>query len=258
MMKKFSVDNIEIACWINPHDFGAHQQSLIFIHGSGSDHTCWVHQYSKLHKKFNVVAVDLPGHGLSSGSGENEVDKYCLWVKNLLDILQLKNPVLIGHSLGAATTLKFALRYPQFVGGIVPVGAGIKMPVNQHLLDGLKSNPEEAINLMCKFSLAKATRDKFFDALKKNLSASNLDAFIGDLVACNNLDLTEVISQIHTPALLICGAEDKMTPPDFSRRIVASISGARLCLIEGAGHVVMMEKPEEFNKALSEFASSFS
>ena len=258
MIKKFSIDNINIACWINPRDFGKHKQSLIFIHGSGSDHTCWSQQYSKLHKQFNIVAIDLPGHGLSSGSGESEVDKYCFWVKKLLDVLQLKNPVLIGHSLGAAITLKFALHYPKTVKGIAPVGAGIKMPVNPLLQEGLKTNPEEAISLMCKFSLAKENRPKFFDALKKSLSNANLDAFYGDLTACNNLDLTNDIGKIRTPALVVCGMEDKMTPADFSRLIVAGISGAKLCLIEGAGHTAMMERPAEFNKALSEFASAIS
>ncbi|OPY85114.1 MAG: 4,5:9,10-diseco-3-hydroxy-5,9,17-trioxoandrosta-1(10),2-diene-4-oate hydrolase [Smithella sp. PtaU1.Bin162] len=258
MIKKFKVENIEMACWINPEDFGAHKQTLVFIHGSGSDHTCWVHQYPELHKKFNVVAVDLPGHGQSGGHGESEVDKYAHWIKKLLDVIKLSKPVLIGHSLGAATTLKFALHYPQVAGGIVPVGSGIKMPVNQLLRDGIRTNKEEAINIMCTFSLFKETRPKFFEELKKNLSDADVESFSADLTACNNLDLTDDIAKINTPALFICGAVDKMTPPDFSRKIAASIPGAKVCVIEKAGHVVMIEKPEEVNKAISEFASSLS
>jgi pimeloyl-ACP methyl ester carboxylesterase len=258
MIKKYSIDNTEIACWVNPSDFGAHERSLVFVHSSGSNLTSWSYQYSKLHKQFNIVAIDLPGHGQSGGSGENEVDNYCLWVKQLLDILRLKNPVLIGQSLGAAISLKFALHYPEALKGIVPVGAGIKMPVNPLLQEGLKSNPAEAIALMCKFSLAKENRPKLFEALRKSLSESNLETFCSDLTACNCMDLTNVIGKIHIPVCLICGAEDKMTPPDFSRRIAASISGARLVLVEGAGHTVMLEKPDEFNKALCEFASAIS
>jgi pimeloyl-ACP methyl ester carboxylesterase len=126
MLKYFNVESSKIACWINGHDFGAHEQSLIFIHGSGGDHSLWSLQYAKLHKQFNIVAVDLPGHGRSPGSGENDVGNYCLWVRKLLDGLRLKNPILIGHSLGAAITLKFALSYPQKIEGIVLVGGGIK------------------------------------------------------------------------------------------------------------------------------------
>ena len=256
MIKKFGIDNIEIACWINPGDFGVYPQSLVFIHGSGSDHSCWSHQYSSLHKQFNIVAVDLPGHGSSTGTGENDVDQYCLWIKKLLDALKLKNPVLVGHSLGAAMAMTFALRYPQDVAGIVPVGGGIKMPVNPDLLSGLKTNPALAIDLICKFSLAKENRAKLFDPLKESMSKANVDVLYGDLSACAKLDLTADIGKTNTPAQVICGMEDKMTPADFSRRIVAGINGAKLCLIEGAGHMVMLEKPAEVNMAVGKFASS--
>lgn len=258
MIKKFGVDNIEMACWRNPGDSGAHQKTLVFIHGSGSDHSMWVNQYSRMHQQCNIVAVDLPGHGSSTGSGENDVDKYCLWIKKLLDVMQLTNPVLIGHSLGAAIALKFALHYPQDIAGIVPVGGGIKMPVNPDLLAGLKTNPEVALDLICKFSLSRENRPQLFEPLKKSMSKVNIDILYGDLTACDKLDLTTDLGKINTPALVICGLEDKMTPPDFSRRIAAGITGAKISLIEGAGHMVMLEKPTEFNGELEKFATSLS
>jgi pimeloyl-ACP methyl ester carboxylesterase len=258
MLKYFNIESTKIACWINSSDFGAHKQSLVFIHGSGSDHSLWSLQYAKLHKQFNIVAIDLPGHGRSKGSGESDVEKYCLWVRKLLDILDLKSPVLVGHSLGAAITLAFARNYPQEISGIVAVGGGLKMPVNPSLMEFLKTNPTEAIDLMCKFSLAKENRPQFFDQLKKSLSQANMDVLYDDLSACNKLNLTEEIGKIAVPALVICGTEDKMTPPDFSRQIAGGINGAKLCLIEGAGHMVMMERPKEFNEALNIFALSIS
>jgi pimeloyl-ACP methyl ester carboxylesterase len=256
MLKYFNIESVKIACWINNRGFGAHKQSLIFIHGSGGDHSLWSLQYAKLHKHYNIVAVDLPGHGHSQGSGESDVENYCLWVRKLLDILDLKDPVLVGHSLGAAITLAFTRNYPQEISGIVAVGGGMKMPVNPSLLEFLKTNPAEAIVLICKFSLAKENRPQFFAPLKKNLSRANVDVLHGDLSACNKLNLTEELGKISAPALVICGAEDKMTPPDFSRQIAGGIGGAKLCLIEGAGHMVMMERPKEFNDALNVFASS--
>ncbi len=258
MIKKFSIEDREIACWINPVDFGVYPQSLVFIHGSGSDHSCWLYQYSGLYKQFNIAAVDLPGHGSSMGTGENDVDQYCVWMKKLLDVLQLKKPILIGHSLGAAIAMKFALRYPEDVAGIMTVGGGTEMPVNPDMLAGLKTNHEIAIDMMCKFSLAKDNRPKLFDPLKESMSKANVDVLHGDLSACDKLALTDELGKINTPAQVICGLEDKMTPADFSRRIAAGINGAKLCLIEGAGHMVMLEKPEEFNRAVVEFASSIS
>jgi len=202
------------------------------------------------------VAIDLPGHGASAGSGENDVDSYCLWVKKLLDHLQPKKPILIGHSLGAAIALTFALHYPKDAAGIVPVGGGIKMPVNPDLLAGLKMSPALAIELICKFSLAKENRPKFFEPLKKSLSLASIDVLHGDLSACAKLDLSGKINKINLSTLVICGAQDKMTPVDLSRQIALAIGEAQLCLIEGAGHMVMLEKPAEFNESVSKFAAS--
>ena len=138
---------------------------MILIHGSGSDHSAWSHQYARLHKYYNILAIDLPGHGRSGGSGEADVEDYCLWVKKLLDIIDLKGAMLVGHSLGAAIALRFALNYPQEIEGIVLVGGGMKMPVNPSLLEFLKTNPPvvpaEIIDLICKYSLAKENRSKF-------------------------------------------------------------------------------------------------
>ena len=94
--------------------------------------------------------------------------------------------------------------------------------------------------------------------MQKSISQSKVDVLYGDLSACNNLDLTQELGKINVPSLVICGAEDKMTPPDFSRQLVAGISGAMLEIIEGAGHMVMLERPAEFNMSLDKFAASIS
>ena len=255
MIKIIDIDDIKIACRLHPAEFAGHRQNLVFVHGSGGEHTSWVYQYSRLHKQFNMVAVDLPGHGLSTGDGESDVDRYCFWIKKLLDVLQLTKPVLVGHSLGAAIVMKFAVLYPQDIIGIVPVGGGFKLPVNPHWLAGLKTDPALTVELACKYSLAEENRPRFFEALKKSLAKARMDVFFGDLTACDKLDLTADIDRIKVPTLVVCGTEDKMTPASFSRRIAESISGAKLCLIEGAGHMVMLEKPAEFNMVLSKFAS---
>ena len=262
MLRYFNIESIKIACWVNNSDFDARKQSLVFIHGSGSDHSAWSNQYGQLHKKYNIVAINLPGHGHSGGGGEADVGDYCLWVKKLLAILDLESAVLVGHSLGAAITLRFALNYPQEIAGIVLVGGGMKMPVNPFFLEFLKTNPPvvpaELIDLICKYSLAKENRSKFSAPLQKSISQSKVNVLYGDLLACNNLDLTQETDEIDVPALIICGAKDKMTPLDFSRQLAASISSATMEIVEGAGHMVMLERPAEFNMSLDKFAESIS
>ncbi len=262
MLKYFNIESIKIACWVNKSDFDARRQNLVFIHGSGGNHSVWSHQYGRLHKKYNIAAINLPGHGHSEGNGENDVTRYGEWIKKLLDVLDLTGAVLVGHSLGAAITLRFALNYPQEVAGIVLAGGGMKMPVNPLFLEFLKTNPPEVpaevMDLICKYSLAKGNRSKFSAPLQKNLSQSSVEVLYGDLLACNELDLIQELGKIKVPALVICGVEDKMTPLDFSRKLATGISGATLEIIDGAGHMVMLEKPAEFNMALDKFASAIS
>ncbi len=205
---------------------------------------------------FNIAALDLPGHGRSEGSGEQEVAAYVEWVKKILDGLRIFNPVLIGHSLGAAICLSFVIKYDRLAAAVVPVGGGVKMPVNPMILEGLKQDPAVVIAMAAKFSVAKQNRERFSGLLMESLSLVDPGIIHGDFSACNGLDITDTVAGIRIPTLVICGAEDKMTPPSLSRFIGDRIPGAGLALIEGAGHYAMMENPEAFNEALTAFVSS--
>lgn len=256
MLKYFSVKEKNITCWTNPRDFGTHAQSLIFIHGSGSNSSTWVHQYGRLHSFFNIAALNLPGHGQCGGHGEGDIPAYAGHVKDMLDVLGLKRPVLIGHSMGAAIALYFAAQYPQYISGVVTLGGGVALPVNPDILAGLESQPDVVLDMICKFSLAKENRSKLFDTLRTSLAETNIDVLASDMQACGKVDLTSELPKITAPVLAICGTQDKMTPPAFSELIASKIAGARLLLIEGAGHMAMMEKPEEVNGAIKTFCAT--
>jgi pimeloyl-ACP methyl ester carboxylesterase len=256
MLKYFSVKENKISCWTNPHDFGAHAQSLIFIHGSGSNSSVWSQQYGRLHSLFNIAALNLPGHGQSGGNGGDDIPAYAEHVNDILSVLGLKRPVLIGHSMGAAIALCFAAKYPMAISGVITLGGGVTLPVNPDILQGLKSQPDMVLDMICKFSLAKENRSKLSDALRASLAAANLAVLASDMQACGKVDLTSELPKITAPVLAICGAQDKMTPPAFSEQITAKIKAAKLLLIEGAGHMVMMEKPEEVTAVIKTFCAT--
>ena len=253
MLKHIQVKENSMACWVNPDGFDPDRQSLVFVHGSGSNSGVWSYQYGKLHRQFNIAVVNLPGHGGSGGKGERDIAAYANHVKDLLEVLGLTHPILIGHSMGAAVTLSFAATYRQSVAAIVLAGGSATLPVNEDILNGLITNPDAALDLICKFSLAKENRPKLFDALRSSMASGGIDMMAGDMRACNQVDLNAELAKIEVPALVICGAQDKMTPPEASKALAAKIRNARLAIIEGAGHMVMMEKPDEFNHALINF-----
>jgi pimeloyl-ACP methyl ester carboxylesterase len=78
----------------------------------------------------------------------------------------------------------------------------------------------------------------------------------GDLMACDEFDITAQLEKIHQPALVLCGAADQMTPPKYSEYLHTHLSGSRLRLLNGAGHMVMLEQPEEVAGALAAFLDS--
>ena len=256
MIRFQEIGGRRIACWVNNGDFLPDRKTLVFIHGSGDDHTKWIRQYTPLKGVFNIVALDLPGHGRSEGPGEQAAPAYVEWVKKILDKFDIKRPVLIGHSLGAAICLSFVIRYGEAASAVVPVGGGVRMPVNPAILEGLKEDPAVVIGMVAKLSVAKANRDRFSGLIAEGLSGVDPGIIHGDFFACSRLDLTEDIAGIRLPALVICGAEDKMMPPAMSEFLRDRIAGARLQLIAGTGHFVMLEDPEAFNAVLTDFVNS--
>lgn len=250
------IDGVRIAFRVNEGGLAAGRKTLFFIHGSAGDHTAWEGQFAGMEDEFNMVAVDLPGHGQSGGRGEREVALYAKWVKRAVEALGLWRPVLAGQSLGAAIVLESAIRYGDMLSGIVTVGGGAKMPVNPLVLDGMKGDPSMIINSIPEFAVSKKNRERLGDLLIDNLRRADKDVAYGDFLACDRLDISGEVEQIRIPALLICGEDDRMMHPKFSIYLKEKIGGAKLVLIKDAGHFVMMEDAKAFNEALREFVDS--
>jgi pimeloyl-ACP methyl ester carboxylesterase len=250
------VNGLKIACWINTPEWQADRKTLFFIHGSGGDHSAWLHQCSALKDMFNIAALDLPGHGRSGGTGEQSVAAYVEWIRKILRAFAVEKPVLVGHSLGAAISLHYALNYGHDLAAIVPVGGGAAMPVNPLILDSLKTDPATVIAMAVKFSVAKSNRDRLSEILMKGMSSVDPMIIHGDFTSCDRHDVTAMLPRIQVPALVICGEEDKMTPPAMSQYLADHIPGARFRLIQNAGHFVFLENVEEFNREIREFVVS--
>ena len=255
-MKIQEIDGVRIAFRTNEGGFAPGRKTLFFIHGSAGDHTVWENQYAGMEDEFNMVAVDLPGHGQSGGSGEREVALYAKWVKKTVEALGLRRPVLAGQSLGAAIVLESAIRYGDMLSGIVTVGGGAKMPVNPLVLDGMKGDPSMIINSIPEFAVSKKNCERLGDLLIDNLRRADKNVAYDDFLACDRLDISGEVEQIRIPTLLICGEDDRMMPPKFSIYLKEKIAGAKLVLIKETGHFVMMEDAESFNAALREFVNS--
>lgn len=250
------VENRKISFRTGASGFRPERRTLVFIHGSGGSHADWERQITGLEGTFNIAALDMPGHGRSQGPAIQDVFEYVDFIKAFLDTAGIMTPVLIGHSLGAAICMGFAIRHGSRAAAIVPVGGGVKMPVNTLILDGLKDNPVETIATIAKFSVARANRERLSGHLVSAISMTDPATTRGDFLACDALDITDAVTTITIPTLIICGEEDKMTPPAMSEYLHHNIPGSRFHRIPSAGHFAMLENDVIFNSILTGFVSS--
>ncbi len=221
---------------------------LIFIHGAGGNHRIWENQTKYFS---NAIAIDLPGHPV--GKGRTTIDDYVEYVKKFCDRKNLRNIVMIGHSMGGAITQKFALTYPEYLKAIVLVCTGAKLKVAPIIFEEIKRNYENLMELMKNYAFSSKTPVEIKDKAVEIMKLVKPEVLYGDFEACDKFDVMEYLNRINLPTLIICGREDLLTPVEFSEYMRDNIPNAKLKVLEDAGHMVMLEKPEEFNKILEDF-----
>jgi pimeloyl-ACP methyl ester carboxylesterase len=252
-MPEVSVRCRSLAFEVRPTVFESSALSVVFIHGTGGDREDWRAQWEGLSDVATIMALELPGHGSSDPPGESEVDAYARCVTGFVDELQLRKVVLVGCSLGSAITQWIALSRPEWLTAIGLVGAGARLRVHPDFLEGLGRDSDAALSLLADFALSPKTRGRVREEVTRKYRAARPELISGDLSACNAFDVMEKLSEIAVPAQIIVGEDDRLTPVKYSRLLHERIAGSRLAIIPDAGHLVMMEQPEEFNRHMKGF-----
>ncbi len=232
------------------------KDTLVFIHGAGGSRTSWRLQEDYFSRQFNCYIIELPGHGAAQGPGAQEIKGYALWIKGALDELKASSPFVIGHSMGGAIAMDLALRFPALPKGLVLVSTGARLRTLPDILDGIKKAFPVTVRIISERSFAQQAPAEMKQAAVAEMMKNSPDVLYGDFSACDHFDVMDKVQTIHKPTLVICGDQDTATPIKYSRYLADKIAGARLEVIAGAGHRVMLEQPVEFNKRLEAFFSS--
>ena len=236
---------------------GSHQPTAVFVHGAGGDHTVWLAQFEALRAAgFDAVALDLPGHGRSGGEGDPSIEAFAHGLLSLIHDLKITRPVLVGHSMGGAIVMTATLIAPSLLDGLVLVGTGARLRVTQEFLDGLQTNFHEAVRAICRRAFSERAPAELIEHGIQSMSRTSPRVVVGDFQVCNEFDIRERLSTLTLPTLILCGSEDQMTFPKYSEYLHDRISGSILRLVAGAGHMVMLEEPEQVSQALLEFFKS--
>jgi len=221
---------------------------LVFVHGAGESHKVWTYQTNRF---TDALAIDLPGH--PDGEGENTIEGYAAFVDEFLTQRDLSSVILAGHSMGGAITLRLALKAPSYLKGIVLVATGAKLRVTSLILEGVKADFVNATKLIMNYAFSPEAPNWLKEESLRELQQIRPEVVLGDFEACNKFDTMNDIQRIKIPGLIVCGSEDMLTPVKYSEYLGKNILGSRLVVIQGAGHMVMIEKPDQVNTAIEEF-----
>jgi pimeloyl-ACP methyl ester carboxylesterase len=238
-------------------DIDKKKSTILLMHGSGLTHIVWsLHEQFYASQGFNVLSVDLPGHGNSEGPSLKSIEKISDWIKSLMLKINIEKIIIVGHSQGGLVGIDFASRYPKLIEKIVLVANSYKMPVNQDLIDLAEAGDEKAVLLMMKWGYEGSKAFIGGNPVKKIVNSARdiREVLAVDLNACNNYKNGEnAIKKINCPTLCIFGDLDKMVPVKVGLKMSEQITNSETKIISDCGHMIIFEKAFEMRKLVKEF-----
>ena len=232
------------------------RRSIVFVHGAGGNGMVWQNQRRGLDRGVNTICLDLPGHGQSHGAGCITIAEYSRWLIRFIQRLELSGPILAGHSMGGAVVIEAAIEYPEEMDGLILIGSGARLRVSSEIFQGIEANFEATASQLVQWCYGPGTSDKVIKWGLEQLLTEQPEVMLDDFKACNEFDRLSKISSIKHPALVVCGSEDIMTPPKYSHYLADNLLRATLRIIEGAGHMVMVEDAFRVNASILKFLAT--
>jgi len=252
-----------------PHD----GTPIVLLHGVTIDSRIWVKQLDALPRLgFRVVAFDTRGHGSSKcGDSGHSIENLTFDVRTMLQELDLHDAILVGHSMGGVAVQAFASQLTadahEHVRGLVLLSSLAKTQVSAaRRLRALTESMSERFDfarimsnhdvgtMLARLGFGRDPQASHVELVRQMLAECSAETSRDALSVLLAMDLTPHLEQIDLPTLIICGSADMLTPRFESKRIARLIPGARMVMIEGAGHTIMLERPDELEEVLVDFS----
>ncbi|MCB8985973.1 MAG: alpha/beta hydrolase [Ardenticatenaceae bacterium] len=230
----------------------AGRPSLLLLHGAGGSHLVWPREILRL-PETAVYALDLPGHGRSSGPGCDTIDAYADVVADFLAACRLEQVVLAGHSMGGAIAQTLAVRGQTQVRALVLMGTGSRLRVNEVILGRILPDFAAAVDTINRFAWSADTPPPLVTHGRSFLADTDPQVMYGDFVACNTFDISPELPNITCPTLVLAAEDDHLTPVKYGRFLADHIPHSQLIVLPHAGHMMMVEQPTAVADAIRQF-----
>lgn len=232
-------------------------QEVLLLHGWGSSFDVYNGIMNTLKDRCRLIALNFPGCGNSDTMHSPwNLDDYCNFVIKFIKLLNLNNPILIGHSHGGRVILKLTasgmLNPPKIIlldsAGLIP---------KKSLKQKLRAKSFRAIKTVLSLPVVKNYSEDLLNKARRHYGSADYNAapevLRKTMVSLVNTDLRDILHQIKCPTLLIWGENDTATPLSDAKIIESKISDAGLCVIKGAGHYSFCENPYQAHAILNSF-----
>ncbi len=247
---------------------------VVLLHGFPLSRRMWDAQIAALRSSCRVIAVDLRGFGESGlGPGDAEsgvpMERYAADVAALLDGIGVDEPVVLaGFSMGGYVAWQFALNYPERLRGLMAIDTRAAADTDE--ARAVRLEMADSIHRMGIEPVVRAMTPKLFAAtsLKERpeavasvqeilRSSSPAAVAAAQRGMAGRPDVTGRLGEIGVPSLVVCGAEDAISPPAEMRSIAEGLPEAEYVEIAGSGHMTTAEAPEQVNAAMAGFVAKF-
>jgi len=259
---KLSVNGCETHIATGGKKFDKRLPCVLFLHGSGLDHRAWALQTRWFaYHGFGVLAPDFPAHSLSKGEACISIEESAQWLVSLLEVVDVKQAHVVGHSQGFLTALELSKLMPSLVKSLIGIGTAAAIPVNPTLIATAKKSTVKATEMMLQWGFGNQMQKGTSPtpgmqpiAIGRQIMQANPLAV--DLQCCADyISGDEVLSSIKSPAAMILADQDKMTPLKAGLAVAKNLN-AELTVLKDYGHMLPIEAPKEVLAALREFVTN--
>ena len=236
---------------------GGEATPIVFLHGVGSDKSVWHPQLAHFGKIRRAIAFDYPGYGDSDPASDGTTrDDYAAAILSAMHELGLERAHVCGLSLGGVIAIAMHHAEPDRCTSLILADTFAVHPEGRAIYErgvagssDLSGMAEARVDVL----LAEPADPGVRREVVETMSRIDPAAYRIGAEAVWLADQRDRAAAIHVPVLVICGDEDKPTPPALSRDLASLIPGARYAEIHGAGHLTNLEQPKEFNRLVEEF-----